>query len=178
MKILCFAGSNSSQSINQKLVRATMKHFEGQELTLVDLNDYETSIFSIDREKKGFPYEIQQFVQLIAAHDAIIVSLAENNSTYTAAFKNILDWSSRLNLKFFAEKPMLLMSTSPGGYGGGNVMNAAKNQFPKHAAQIVETFSLPAFQKNFDVEKLEISDNELKSQHLEKIEQFKKALGI
>ncbi len=178
MKILCFAGSNSSQSINKKLVRATMKYFEGQELTLLDLNDFETSIFSIDREKNGYPEVIQNFVQLISEHDAIIVSLAENNSTYSTAFKNILDWSSRFNLKFFAEKPMLLMSTSPGGYGGGNVMNAAKNQFPKHAAQVVETFSLPLFNKSFDAENLEIIDEELKSRHQDTITQFKKSLGI
>lgn len=178
MKILCFAGSNSSQSINKKLVKATMKSFEDQELTLLDLNDFETSIFSVDREKNGYPEVIQKFVQLISEHDAIIVSLAENNSTYSTAFKNILDWSSRYNLKFFAEKPMLLLSTSPGGYGGGNVMNAAKNQFPKHGAQIVETFSLPVFNKNFDAENLEISDEELRSQHKEKVSLFKKALGI
>lgn len=172
MKILCFAGSNSSQSINKKLVKATMKHFENHELTLIDLNDFEAPIYSMDREKNGYPEVIQQFVDLVAEHDALIISLAENNSTYSVAFKNILDWSSRLKLKFFDEKPVLLMSTSPGGYGGGNVMQAAKNQFPKHGAQILETFSLPSFTKNFDTEQFEITDSELQQDHLEKVNAF------
>lgn len=177
MKILCFAGTNSAHSINKKLVMATMKYFEDHELTLLDLNDFETLIYSKEREQRGFPDVIQQFVDLIEEHDALIVSLAENNSTYTAAFKNILDWSSRLKLKFFDNKPMLLMSTSPGGYGGGNVMQAAKNQFPKHGAQIIETFSLPSFDKNFDVENYEIADSNLKDEHWEKVQTFQEKIA-
>jgi NAD(P)H-dependent FMN reductase len=45
---------------------------------------------------------------------------------------------------------MLLMSTSTGGYGGGNVMNLAKAFFPRCGARVIDTFSLPSFKDNFN----------------------------
>lgn len=149
MRITAFAGSNSSKSINKQLVEFALTYFPGAEVNLLDLNDYEMPIFSLDREKGGYPDLAHQFAEQINETDIIICSLAENNHTYSAAFKNVLDWVSRIDYNIFKGKPMLLMSTSPGGYGGGNVMNAAKKLFPGCGAEIRETFSLPKFQNNF-----------------------------
>lgn len=77
--------------------------------------------------------------------------MAEHNGNYTAAFKNILDWTSRLNLKIFQNKKMLLMATSPGARGGKSVLEIAKERFPRHDAEIVATFSLPTYYENFDI---------------------------
>lgn len=150
MKITAFAGSNSSQSINKQLVRFALSYFPNTDINLLDLNDFEMPIFSIDREEKGYPDHAYRFHTLMDESDFIICSLAENNRTYSAAFKNVLDWCSRINLNVFKNKPMLLMSTSPGGYGGGNVMNAAKSFFPSCGANLIETFSLPKFYKTFN----------------------------
>ncbi|AZA46873.1 NADPH-dependent oxidoreductase [Chryseobacterium carnipullorum] len=152
MKILAFAGSTSSTSINRELVKFVLKDFQDDEINLLDLNDFTMPVFSVDLEKKGFPDEAHNFLKEIEACDVIICSLAEHNRSYSAAFKNIFDWSSRINVKVFQNKPMLLMSTSPGGYGGGNVMNTAKTFFPQFAADIKDTFSLPKFYENFDME--------------------------
>lgn len=152
MKILAFAGSTSSTSINRELVKFVLKDFQDDEINLLHLNDFTMPVFSVDLEKKGFPDEAHNFLKEIEACDVIICSLAEHNRSYSAAFKNIFDWSSRINVKVFQNKPMLLMSTSPGGYGGGNVMNTAKTFFPQFAADIKDTFSLPKFYENFDME--------------------------
>lgn len=152
MKILAFAGSTSSTSINRELVKFVLKDFQDDEINLLDLNDFTMPVFSVDLEKKGFPDEAHNFLKEIEACDVIICSLAEHNRSYSAAFKNIFDWSSRINVKVFQNKPLLLMSTSPGGYGGGNVMNTAKTFFPQFAADIKDTFSLPKFYENFDME--------------------------
>ncbi len=136
MKILAFAGSTSSTSINRELVKFVLKSFQENEINLIDLNDYSMPVFSVDLEKKGFPEEAHQFLQQIEDCDVIICSLAEHNRSYAAAFKNIFDWASRINVKVFQDKPMFLMSTSPGGYGGGNVMNEAKKFFPNFGADI------------------------------------------
>ncbi|UOE37243.1 NADPH-dependent FMN reductase [Chryseobacterium oryzae] len=152
MKILAFAGSTSSTSINRELVKFVLKSFQENEINLIDLNDYSMPVFSVDLEKKGFPEEAHQFLQQIEDCDVIICSLAEHNRSYAAAFKNIFDWASRINVKVFQDKPMFLMSTSPGGYGGGNVMNEAKKFFPNFGADIKETYSLPKFYENFDLE--------------------------
>lgn len=172
MKILAFAGSSSSTSINRELVKFVLKDFQNEDINLIDLNDYTMPVFSVDLEKKGFPDAAHEFLKRIEDCDVIICSLAEHNRSYSAAFKNIFDWASRINVKVFQNKPMLLMSTSPGGYGGGNVMNTAKTFFPQFAADIKETFSLPKFYENFDLENGVINPDMLKELN-EKIKNFK-----
>lgn len=153
MKILAFAGSSSHQSINRKLVIHTISFFKDDDVTLLDLNDFEMPLFSVDRETNdGYPDKAYKLIDHITEADLIVLSLAEHNGSYSAAFKNVMDWCSRTNSKFFQSKPMLLMSTSPGGFGGGNVMNAAIVRLPKLGAEVLTTFSLPSFYENFDHE--------------------------
>ncbi|KAA0128974.1 NAD(P)H-dependent oxidoreductase [Chryseobacterium sp. SN22] len=172
MKILAFAGSTSSTSINKELVKLALKDFQDDEINLIDLNDFDMPVFSVDREKKGFPDQAYHFLKVIEDCDVIVCSLAEHNRSYSAAFKNIFDWASRINVKVFQNKPMLLMSTSPGGYGGGNVMNTAKTFFPNFGADIKNTFSLPKFYENFDLES-GIINPEMLAELKDKIENFK-----
>lgn len=176
MKILAFAGSSSSTSRNKELVKYVLKQFTEHDINLLDLKDFDMPVFSIDREKDGFPQEAHHFLKAIGECDIIICSMAEHNRSYTAAFKNIFDWASRINVKVFQDKPMFLMSTSPGGYGGGNVMATAQKFFPQFGANIRDTFSLPKFIENFDVEKTEIINAEYKAELDEKISNFKKDL--
>ncbi|MDN5480403.1 MAG: NAD(P)H-dependent oxidoreductase, partial [Chryseobacterium sp.] len=105
MKILAFAGSTSSTSINRELVKFVLKDFQDDQINLLDLNDFTMPVFSVDLEKKGFPDEAHNFLKEIEACDVIICSLAEHNRSYSAAFKNIFDWSSRINVKVFQNKP-------------------------------------------------------------------------
>ncbi len=172
MKILAFAGSTSSTSINRELVKYVLKSFQEDEINLIDLNDFDMPVFSVDREKRGFPDEAHNFLKQIEECDVIVCSLAEHNRSYSAAFKNVFDWASRINVKVFQNKPMLLMSTSPGGYGGGNVMNTAKTFFPQFGADVKETFSLPKFYENFDLESGVINPDMMKDLN-HKIESFK-----
>lgn len=172
MKILAFAGSTSSTSINRELVKFVLRDFQEDEINLIDLNNFDMPVFSVDREKKGFPDEAYHFLKVIEECDVIICSLAEHNRSYSAAFKNVFDWSSRINVKVFQNKPMFLMSTSPGGYGGGNVMNTARTFFPNFGADVKETFSLPKFYENFDLESGIINPEMLKELK-NKIENFK-----
>lgn len=141
MKILAFAGSNSVQSINRKLVIHTLTYFQNIEINLLDLNDYEMPLFSVDRQSKdGFPQKAYNFLAQVESCDAIILSLAEHNRSYTVAFKNIFDWCSRIDINIFKSKPMFIMSTSPGGFGGGNVMAAAMAFFLNVALKLLKAF--------------------------------------
>lgn len=176
MKILAFAGSTSSTSINRELVKFVLKSFQDHEINLIDLNDYSMPVFSVDLEKKGFPEQAHGFLKQIEECDVIICSLAEHNRSYSAAFKNVFDWSSRINVKVFQNKPMLLMSTSPGGYGGGNVMNTAKTFFPQFGAVVMENFSLPKFYENFDLEN-GVINTEMLEELNNKIKSFKSQIS-
>lgn len=178
MNILAFAGSNSSTSINKELVKFAIENFSSNKdkITLLDLNNYSMPIFSVDEEKKGFPLEAYQFLKQIKDSDLIICSLAEHNRSYTAVFKNILDWASRIEVEVFQKKPMFLMTTSPGGFGGGNVMAEAQKFFPQFGAKILDTFSLPKFYENFDLEK-GITNPELLKEIEEKLKQLKSLIN-
>jgi hypothetical protein len=71
---------------------------------------------------------------------------------------------------------MFLLATSPGGRGGESVLEAALSRFPRHAAEIIEHFSLPNFEANFDPEK-GILDETLRKSYLSKIELVKNSMN-
>lgn len=174
-KIIAFAGSNSSKSINKSLIANTLNEFTEFSVEFLDLNDFEMPIYSIERQQKnGFPEKAHVFRKHMINCDAIICSFAEHNGNFSVAFKNIFDWCSRIDKNIFANKPMFLMSTSPGRLGGSNVMDVANKSLPNYGANIVETFLLPSFNQNFIDN--EIVDVDLKAKHREKIESFKKLL--
>ena len=173
MKIIAFAGSPSKKSINKKLAAYAAGLFENAQVEVLDLNDYEMPLFSVDKEAEIGQHPLAKvFLEKIAAADILVVSLAENNGNYSAAFKNTVDWCSRINPKIFQDKPMLLMATSPGARGGASVLEIAKNNFPRFTADINAVFSLPRFNDNFDVEKGEISNAELDNQLKEIVKGF------
>lgn len=178
MNITAFAGSNSSKSINREVLKYALSLFGDHQTRLLDLNDFEMPFFSVDREERdGHPQLAHDFLKEMAAADLLIVSLAENNGSYTVAFKNILDWVSRIDGKVFQGKPMLLMSVSDGKLGGKFVMEAAVSRFPRHAAQIITTFSLPLFYENFDPG-TGITEPALREDFLQKIKFVKSELGL
>lgn len=167
-KIFAFGASNSSDSINKQLAKYASGLFKNVTVDFVDINDYEMPIYSKDREKaNGIPQLAQDFYKKIGDADFVLISFAENNGNYTTAFKNILDWTSRINSKTFQEKPMLLLATSPGPRGGGTVLDIAVKRMPFQGGVVKGSFSLPSFNENFDREKGVISNEELNNQLLE-----------
>lgn len=173
MKIIAFAGSNSTKSINKKLVAYASGLFDNVNVEILDINDYEMPLFSVDRETVfGHPQLAKDFLEKLASADYILLSLAENNGNYTAAFKNLFDWCSRIQNDVFQKKPMLLMATSPGGRGGKRVLEIAEANLPRYGADIRATFSLPAFYENFDVENSKISNAEFDQQLRQIVKDF------
>ena len=161
MKILAFGASTSASSINRQFATHAASQVKGAKVTDLDLRDLEVPLFSVDEEEaNGVPQNAQKFLDLIQQHDALVVSLAEHNGSYSAAFKNLYDWASRIHQKVWSDKPMLLLSTSPGPRGGASVMEAAKATFPRMGAKLVAHFSLPSFYENFSSE-TGIKDTEL-----------------
>lgn len=57
MKIIAFGGSNSSKSINKMLATYASGLFEDAEVEILDLNDFEMPLFSVDREKEVGQHE-------------------------------------------------------------------------------------------------------------------------
>ncbi len=164
-KVIAFAASNSSRSINKKLVTYASALLADAEVEILDLNDYELPLFSVDREDEmGQPELAQAFLQKLTDSDGIIISFAENNGTYSAAYKNLYDWVSRIQPKVYQDKPMVLLSTSPGGRGGKSVLEFALSQIPRFGGQVKASVSMPSFGENFDVEAGVVSNDEIAQQ--------------
>jgi NAD(P)H-dependent FMN reductase len=150
-KILAFAATTSSQSINKKLANYAAQQLQKSSYELIDLNDFEMPMYSIDEElKNGFSENTIKFSNLFEEYDGFIISLAEHNGYFTAAFKNMFDWASRVNIKLFRDKPILLTATSPGKRGGLTVLEHASLSFPRFGAKELVAFSLPSFGANFE----------------------------
>jgi chromate reductase, NAD(P)H dehydrogenase (quinone) len=177
MNILAFGGSTSSTSINRQLANYTARLVPGSEVTDLDLRTYNLPIYSSDAEEtNGVPEDARKFLETIRAHDAIVVSLAEHNGSYSAAFKNLYDWTSRIEQKLWSEKPMFLMATSPGPRGGASVLATAQSTFPRMGACVRASFSLPSFYDHFSAE-TGISDPGLAAAFTEALNSFSKNLG-
>ncbi|PAJ76303.1 NADPH-dependent FMN reductase [Pseudoalteromonas sp. NBT06-2] len=162
MKVLAFAASNSKNSINKQLATYAANLVENAEVEILDINDYEMPIFSEDREKKlGQPEQAQAFYKKLGEADAIIISFAEHNGSYTAAYKNLFDWTSRIDMKVFQSKSMLMLATSPGPGGANSVLTTASGSAPYFAANVKASISIPSFYDNFDVETGKLTNPEL-----------------
>lgn len=150
MKLIAIGASTSSSSINAQLAAHAASLVSGAEVTHFSLRHLTLPIYSEDEEKEnGRPADAQAFLDAIKSHDGIVLSLAEHNGSYSAAFKNIYDWASRIEQAVWQEKPMLLLSASPGGRGGATVMEAGKATFPRMGAKLAASFSLPNFHDHF-----------------------------
>jgi NAD(P)H-dependent FMN reductase len=160
-KIIAIGGSSSRNSINKQLAIYAANLFENAAVEVLDLNDYDMPVFSVDREKENGIHPLaQQFYDTIGSTDCIVLSLAEHNGAYSAAFKNVLDWASRINAKTFQQKPMLLLATSPGARGGATVLDIALKRFPFQGAEVKGSFSLPSFHEHFKDGKIVNSEYE------------------
>lgn len=150
-KILVFAGSNSSTSINQLLATYASTLLKSIEFKIIELKDYPAPVFSEDIEKnEGYPETMKALNELFKEYDGFIISLPEYNSSITPVFKNTVDWISRIERPTFKDKPVLLLSTSNGGRGASTVLNYVESIIPRWGGNVIGTYSLPNFKENFD----------------------------
>ena len=174
-KILAFAGSTSSASINKKLAIFAAENLENTSFDVIDLRDFTLPIYSEDEEKNGFPEDAKKFSSLLDNYDGFILSLAEHNGSYAAAFKNIFDWSSRVEATIFRDKPLLLMATSPGARGGQSVLETGTERFSRMGAKELIPFSFPSFYENFKDGK--VINEQLLNALKEQVSEFENAVN-
>ncbi|MDT0293819.1 NADPH-dependent FMN reductase [Mesonia ostreae] len=161
-KILVFAGSASTVSINHQLVATVANQIVDHEVEIIRLIDFELPIYSYDIEKNdGIPLNVTRLKNKIDLAQALIISVNEHNATVSSFFKNVIDWLSRLDRQFLSNKKVLLMSTSTGSKGAASALEYTEFILPKFGAEVVASFSFPYFNENFDLEKLKVTDETL-----------------
>ena len=162
MNVLAFAASNNKKSINRKLVTYTANLIGHAETEILDIHDYEMPIFSDEREQElGQPEYAKQFFKKIGDADVILVSFAEHNGTYTAAYKNLFDWMSRINQQVFQHKKVVYLAASPGPSCANSVLTTSITSAPFFAAELQGSLSVPNFYDNFDIESQCLSNKAL-----------------
>jgi len=151
-KILAFGASSSKKSINKKLAAYTASLVEDAEVTVLDLNDFEMPLYSVDKHEElgELPEPAIRFKKHLADSDGVIISFAEHNGTYTTAFKNIFDWASKVERNMWLDKPMILLATSPGARGGITGLEIAVERFAFMNAKVVGHLAMPSFFDNFE----------------------------
>ena len=170
MKILAFAATTSTTSINRQLIDyATRLLDDGLvadvEVENIDLNDYEMPIYSIDRQNEsGIPSAAHDFFDRIGAADAVLISFAEHNGFYTAAYKNLFDWASRIDMRVYQDKPAVLFSTSIGPSGGRNVLDTAVMSGQFFGYDDTASLAIPSFHESFDTDTGSLGNVELDDQ--------------
>lgn len=151
MKILAFGASTSKNSINKALAAFTASLVPDATVEVLDLNDYALPIYSEDLEKEiGQPAAATAFFEKIASADGLVMSFAEHNGTYSAAYKNLFDWVSRIDQNVFQDKPTIYLATSPGPGGAGSVLASAKSSAQFFGVDLRAAVSVPNFYDVFD----------------------------
>lgn len=162
MKIIAYGASTSSTSINKALATYTAGLVDGAEVKVLDINDYDVPMFSEDLEKEiGQAEGAKQFLADLATADAFVISFAEHNGHYAAAYKNLFDWSTRIDRELFKNKPAVYMATSPGPGGAKSVLAAAEASAGFFGGNVKATVSVPSFYDKFDLEAGKATDDAL-----------------
>lgn len=125
-RILAFAGSARKASYNKLLVKVAARGAAaaGADVTVADLRDYPLPIYDGDLEaEQGIPSNAIELREMILAHHGLLIATPEYNSSISPLLKNTIDWVSRPvngedGLAPFKNKVAVLMSASPGGFGG------------------------------------------------------------
>ncbi len=169
MKIIAFAASNSRHSINKAFVTYAAEVLKSgldteASVEVLDLNDYEMPLFSVDIEEQIGEHEVaRRFYEKIGTADFLLISLAEHNGHYPAFYKNLFDWTSRISREVYQNKPTIFFSVSPGSGGAKSVLQAAVKSAGYFGVDLRASLSIPSFNDNFDTEKGRLSNHELQS---------------
>ncbi len=134
-KILAFSGSLRKGSFNQQLVKIAAGGAEaaGSEVTVVNLRELPLPVYDADLEEaEGLPENARTLKALMKAHSGFLIASPENNSSLSAALKNVIDWASRREgdetpLVCFKDKTAVIMAASPGALGGLRGLNALRS---------------------------------------------------
>lgn len=125
--ILCIAGSARADSFNGRLLGAAIDALRKRDCE-VDVADTRAlaALPMMDEDleaRDGLPPAVRPLKQRFSDADGVLLACPEYNGSITPLLKNVIDWVSRPDealpaSRCFADKPMALISASPGGLGG------------------------------------------------------------
>lgn len=147
-RILFFSGSNSTNSINQKLVETLARMTQAKTVRSINLRDFPVPLYSDIEEARGIPAETNHLQGIIDDHDLLVIAVPEHNHSVPAFFKNTVDWLSRgrPDYRVLQGKSIILLSACPGN-GGSNTVSAARTVLETLGANVIGSLVLNEFDK-------------------------------
>lgn len=119
LTMLAICGSLRQKSFNAALIRELPGLAPGG--VTIELSSSIANLPHYDGDLEGasgVPAGAAQLGQLIADADAVLIASPEYNTSIPGVLKNAIDWVSRVPGGPFANKPVLILSASPGAFGG------------------------------------------------------------
>jgi chromate reductase len=128
MKLLLIAGSAREGAYSVRLRDAARRVADaaGAQTAVLDLRALALPLYDGDLEAaQGVPAGAAALLDAIAGADGVVLATPEYNGFPTPLVINAFDWLSRLKdgLATTADKPVALLSSSPGALGGLRAMN-------------------------------------------------------
>lgn len=117
LNVLGIWGSLRKGSLNTMALKAAQKLApEGMVIEPFDLRD--VPLYDDDVRQVGFPPVVASLREAVRAANALLLVTPEYNYSYSGVIKNAIDWVSRPPEHPFTDKPVAIMSASPGMLGG------------------------------------------------------------
>ncbi|MGE0425574.1 MAG: NADPH-dependent FMN reductase [Reyranellaceae bacterium] len=117
-KVIAICGSLRKASLNRALVRS-LPALAPEGMEIAEAPPIGTlPLYDADIQAKGFPDAVTALGEAIRAASGVIIVTPEYNYSVPAPLKNAIDWVSRLPNQPFQNKPVCMMSVSPGALGG------------------------------------------------------------
>ncbi|MEJ1157141.1 NADPH-dependent FMN reductase [Prosthecomicrobium sp. N25] len=122
-RILAFAGSIRTGSINAKLTALVVKELALADVpvTQISLADYPLPIYDGDLEaQSGVPENAKRLHGLMVEHQGIFIASPEYNAGVTPLLKNAIDWVSRIRTQPtpWKGRAYAIGAASGGNFGG------------------------------------------------------------
>ncbi len=163
-QIIFFAGSARKDSFNKRLAKAAseMAASMDADALFIDLADYPMPLYDGDLEAAdGLPEKAKELKEIFASAAGLFIACPEYNSGYPALLKNTIDWISRPDptvegdfmLRAFAGKQAVVVSASPGGFGGMRALVPLRMLLGNIGVTVLpNTMSLSAIHEKMDAE--------------------------
>lgn len=120
MKILAFAASLRTESLNRRLITlaADIARRHGAEVDLAEFAEFDMPLYNGDLDAEGKPPGAIELKNRIEAADSIMIASPEYNFSMPGTLKNAIDWVSRFRPMPTRGKTGMLLAASPGVVGG------------------------------------------------------------
>ena len=156
MRVLAFAASSRTGSLNQKLVAlaAEIATAAGAEVDLANFREFEMPVYGADVDaERGLPPGALELKRRVEAAEALLIAAPEYNYSISGPLKNAFDWVSRARPMPWRGRSVYLLSASPSAMGGIRGLWHTRVPFEGCGALVFpDMFALPHANEAFDDE--------------------------